>query len=171
MNKRSQFIVDNEIETNFMSGQENELQDLLSRLDFISNLKEGEIIYVNGLSKTKCNWRTSLYRTFMNVGGLWTTESKQITLKFFKETLDEAFKSIAGYIQKESLYQRSIVSMIMNGIIESRVGISNYKETCQKHGDDIFVSQLNSLDKILNVKLDNLRKRLEIIENNCNVQS
>ena len=61
---------DEELETNFTSGKEKELEDLLSKLDFISNIQEDEIIYVNSLSKAGHSWSTSMHRTLVNCGGL-----------------------------------------------------------------------------------------------------
>jgi len=147
--------------TDFMHGREKELLELVSKLDFIANLKEDEVMYVNGLSKSEHCWGTSLYRSICNLGGLWTTESKKITLDFFKETIDLAFKTINDYMKKNTGYPQAIVEMIIKGVAESKKGIANYRETCKKRRGDIFVSEIDGFLKILDVNLDNLQAKLE----------
>ena len=144
-----------------MHGREKELLELVSKLDFIANLKEDEVMYVNGLSKSNYSWGTSLYRSISNFGGLWTTESKKITLDFFKETIDLAFKTINDYMKKKANYPRAIISMIVKGVTESKTGIANYRETCRKRREDIFVSELDGFLKILDVSLENLQAKLK----------
>jgi hypothetical protein len=162
MNSRKKKMIDDEITcTDFMHGREKELLELVSKLDFIANLKENEIMYVNGLSKSEHGWRTSLYRSIYNVGGLWTTESKKITLDFFKETIDLAFKTINEYLKKNTGYPRAIIGMIVKGMTETKEGIANYRETCKKRREDIFVSEIDGFLKILDVNLDNLQAKLK----------
>jgi len=147
--------------TDFMNGREKELLELVSKLDFIANLKEDEIMYVNSLSKSEHGWGTSFHRSICNLGGLWTTESKKITLDFFKETIDLAFKTINDYMKKNTNYPNAIVDMIVKGITDSKTGIGNYRETCKKRREDIFVSEIDGFLKILDVNLETLRAKLE----------
>jgi len=118
-------------------------------------------MYVTSLSKSEYSWGTSFHRTICNLGGLWTTESKKITLDFFKETIDLAFHTINQYMKKNSIYPQAINSMIVKGIIESKKGISNYRETCKKRKEDIFVSEIDGFLKILDVNLENLQERIK----------
>ncbi len=152
---------DEETSTDFMHGREKELLELVSKLDFIANLKEGEVMYVNGLSKSEYGWGTSLYRSIRNFGGIWTTESKKITLDFFKETIDLAFKTINDYMKKKSNYPQAIITMIVKGITDSKAGIGNYRETCKKRKEDIFVSEIDGFLKILDVNLENLQSKIK----------
>jgi len=159
--KKKKMASDDETGTDFMNGREKDLLELVSKLDFIANLKEDEIMYVTSLSKSDHNWGTSFHRTICNLGGLWTTESKKITLDFFKETIDLAFHTINQYMKKNSIYPQAINNMIVKGIIESKKGISNYRETCRKRKEDIFVSEIDGFLKILDVNLQNLQEKLK----------
>lgn len=162
MDGRKKVMLDDEMAgTDFMHGQEKELLELISKLDFIANLKEDEVMYVNGLSKSNYYWGTSLYRSIRNLGGLWTVESKKITLDFFKETVDLAFKTINDYMKKKANYSQPIISMIVKGVTESKTGIANYRETCKKRREDIFVSELDGFLKILDVNLEILQAKLK----------
>ena len=162
MDSRKKKMSDDETTvTDFMHGQEKELLELVSKLDFIANLKEDEVMYVNNLSKSQYGWGTSLHRSICNFGGLWTTESKKITLDFFKETIDLSFKTINDYMNKNSTYPQAIVEMIVKGIIESKTGIRSYRETCKKRREDIFVSEIDGFIKILDVNIENLQIKLE----------
>nr|QBK85685.1 MAG: uncharacterized protein LCMAC101_02800 [Marseillevirus LCMAC101] len=147
--------------TDFMNGQEKDLLELVSKLDFIANLKLDEVMYVNSLSKSEYGWGTSLHRSICNLGGFWTTESKKITLDFFKGTIDLAFKTINDYMKKNTNYPNAIVDMIVKGITESKKGIANYRETCKKRKEDIFVSEIDGFLKILDVNLENLQVKLK----------
>ncbi len=147
--------------TDFMHGREKDLLELVSKLDFIANLKEDEVMYVNGLSKSEYGWGTSLHRSICNFGGLWTTESKKITLDFFKETIDLSFKTINDYMKKNTGYPQAIIEMIVKGITDSKAGIGNYRETCKKRREDIFVSEIDGFLKILDVNLENLQAKLK----------
>ena len=159
--KKKKMSSDEETGTDFMSGREKELLELVSKLDFIANLKEDEIMYVNSLSKSEYGWGASFYRSICNFGGLWTTESKKHTLDFFKKTIDLSFQTINQYMKKTSNYPQSIVGMIVKGITDSKRGIANYRETCKKRKEDIFVSEIDGFLKILDVNLENLQKRIE----------
>ena len=167
MDNRKKKMSDDETTcTDFMNGREKELLELVSKLDFIANLKLDEVMYVNSLSKSDYGWGTSLHRSICNLGGLWTTESKKVTLDFFKETVDLEFKTIDNYMKKNSNYPRAIVEMIVKGITDSKAGISNYRETCKKRREDIFVSEIYGFLKILDVNLENLQVKLKKRKNN-----
>jgi hypothetical protein len=159
--KKKKMASDDESGTDFMNGREKELLELVSKLDFIANLKEDEVMYVNGLSKSEYGWGTAFHRTICNLGGLWTTESKKITLDFFKETVDLAFQTINQYMKKNTSYPQAIVEMIVKGITDSKKGVSNYRETCRKRNEDIFVSEIDGFLKILDVNLQNLQERIK----------
>lgn len=159
--KKKRMASDDETGTDFMNGREKELLELVSKLDFIANLKEDEVMYVNGLSKSEYGWGTALHRTICNLGGLWATESKKITLDFFKETIDLSFQTINQYMKKNTSYPRAINCMIIKGITDSKKGISNYRETCRKRSEDIFVSEIDGFLKLLDVNLQNLQEKLK----------
>jgi len=147
---------DDETGTDFVNGREKDLLDLVRKLDFIANLKEDEVIYVNSLSKSECGWEATLYRSIYNFGGFRTAESKKTTLNFFKETIDNAFKAINYYNMKNANYPKAIVEMLVKSITESKMGITNYRETCKKRREDIFVSEIDGFLKILDINLKNL---------------
>ncbi len=155
--------------TDFMHGREKDLLELVSKLDFIANLKEDEVMYVNNLSKCGYGWGTSLHRSICNFGGLWTTESKKITLDFFKETIDLSFKTINDYMKKNSTYPQAIIEMIIKGITDSKTGIRNYRETCRKRREDIFVSEIDGFIKILDVNIEDLQAQLKRRKNHPNL--
>ena len=61
-------------------GGERSVQDIVSKLKFISKIKEGELVDVHSLTVMEAGVPTSIYRTFFT-----RSESRKITLDFLRD--------------------------------------------------------------------------------------
>ena len=127
-------------------GSERSVQDIVSKLKFISKIKEGELVDVHTLTIIESGVVTSLYRTFIT-----RSESRRITLDFFHRIIGSAFDMIALYLEEKGDFGRQIGIMILNSLKESKDGIISHGKTYRK--DRMYKSEIETLILTLDTKL------------------
>ena len=141
-------------------GGERSFEEVVSRLVFIGKIKHDEVVDVKSLSLMKIGWGTTLYRTAANI--IWQcNETKERTYEFFRDTINNAYDLGAYYAQdtKNEIHQK-LLDMIIVGMEQSLIGISNTKRTYKKY--TMFCGKLITLMKTVRIKMDELKKFLII---------
>ena len=96
--------------------------EVISRLKFISNLRNGDKIDTQGVRVQPNDWTTPIFRF------VWG-ESKQTTLKFLKGIMDDAFALEEFYNRSKYSHEILMSDIIRNDIAASMEGIKNLKLT------------------------------------------
>lgn len=128
-------------------GGHNSVQDVISKLRFISMLKPGERIDVTSLSIQADTWIMRLYRTTIARG-----ESRNTTLDFIRNTLNRAFDLIAIYKKTNDPFNSKISQMIISSMNAAKGGILSLIETYKD--DRMFVSRVETLISTFDAKIE-----------------
>lgn len=135
-----------------LDGREKSVQDIVSKLKFISKIAVGEIVDVASLTLMDRNWKTSAYRTILARG-----ESREGTFELFSETACLAFEMAAEYLSDKTAFFYNIGVMIIDAIQEAKQGILNHSKT---YADDkMFVARSETLIKTIEAKIKDFSER------------
>lgn len=135
-----------------LDGREKSVQDVVSKLKFISKITIGEIVDVGTLTLMDNTWKTSAYRTILARG-----ESREKTFELFAETTSIAFEMATEYLSDSTPFLYNIGLMIMDAIQESKQGILNHSKT---YGEDkMFVARSETLIKTIEAKIKDYSER------------
>lgn len=143
-----------------IDGSERSVQDIVSKLKFISKIKEDEVVDVTSLSLAEKGWATSAYRTYRAIIAR-DNESRDDTLEFFRQVTEKAFDLAGKYLTSNDVFYQEIGTMIINALQESKVGISNHAKTYKK--DRMHVSKIETFITTLDTKSADLRRRVAIM--------
>lgn len=138
-----------------IDGSEHSVQSTISKLKFISKIKEGEKIDVSTLTLCDSSWLSSLYRTLLRRG-----ESREATLIFIRGVIGEAFDLAYIYLCKEERFYRDIGKTIIISLQESKSGL--LKLTNSYSDDRMFVSKIEALISTLDTKIKDLERQVTI---------
>lgn len=130
-----------------VDSSENIVQDVISKLTFISKIKEGEVVDVSSMSLMNRNSiSTKTYRTVVRLG----SESRDVTYNFFETTINSAFDLMWRYFDKDDEFCRDIAKLIMDTLQECKVGIQEHAKT---YSDDrMHISKIETLLKTIDTK-------------------
>lgn len=132
---------------------EQAVRDVLSKLSFISKIKEGEIVDVESLSLMGKCISTGVYRTLIRMG----TESRETTLKFFVSTVDEAFELVEYHLAQKGEYEHDMARMIMRSLKECKLGLKEHTKTYEH--DRMHTSKVETLLKTIDTKTNDILRR------------
>lgn len=142
------------MKTFVIDGGQHSVQDVISKLKFISTLKPGEKIDVASLSVQPDTFAGRLYRTILARG-----ESRSATLEFIRQTLGEAFDLVSAYVVREDSFNRKIGQMIIAALSATKTGIMGIAETYKD--DRMFVSRVETLVGTLEAKIADMSRPAE----------
>ncbi len=148
---------DPDVIRSFLKEDDSKVQEIISKMRFIGNLKPNQIMDVNTLSLSDSNWQTSLYRTMINLPGI--RESRDITYNFINTSINEAIYQASKYISSSDNFHIRTGLMVLASIDEAKNGIRNLTETYRN--DTHYVSKINTLLETLENKLETLRGERE----------
>lgn len=149
-------------------------QDILSKLIFISKIREGDMIHVSSLTITETDIFTRFSRTVEN----WynktfsgtPVENRHHTLRFFYETIYKGFTLAEEYIKKEENFYKKIGETILDAIHNSRKGLINSKKTYEDKKDIWFTSNIEALLITMDTKVAQMSdKERDNLDNSENV--
>jgi hypothetical protein len=132
----------------FADGGQHSVQDVLSKLKFISTIKPGEKIDVASLSVQPNTLMARLYRSVLARG-----ESRVATLEFIQQTLDRAFAFVINYEDDEgpAAPTSTLRRMLLEAISGSKAGIMSLAQTYKD--DRMYVSRVETLVQTLDLHL------------------
>lgn len=136
------------------TGNEHVVNDVISKLKFISKTKPGEKLNVKELFVRDNNeiWQRFL-RTMRN-SILWEDgESKESTLAFTSSVTDEALNLICFYRRNaKNTFDNNIADMLTKNLEEALNGMESLLDTYKD--DRKFSSQIETLMNTLNLRLE-----------------
>ena len=133
-----------------IDGGERSVQDIVSKLLFISKIREGEKINISRLTLCQDNWSTKVYRTLGR-------ESRCSTLEFIREVFGEAFDLSSKYLNTDNKFYRDIGTMILTNLQKSKAGLTNLTKTYAE--DRMFISKIETLTSTLETKYDDILRQ------------
>jgi|WetSurMetagenome_2_1015567.scaffolds.fasta_scaffold291289_1 hypothetical protein len=143
--------MDENILRNFaIDGSDLNVQDIVSKLRFISKLKPCEKLNVATLTITGGRW-FDLHR-FRN-----ESESRDKTLEFIKKVVDDALEITSRCFINRSKFAHYIGRMILESLQESKDGIHSLEKTYEV--DRMFVSRIEAFERIMNAKIDGINEQ------------
>ena len=115
----------------------NNNEDVIPKLKFISKLNKGDKINVKNLYIQQNNFMDKINRTFFNI------DDRTNTLMFVSNTLKKGFELFLQHIDSTSPFDVILCQNIVNDLKNSKNGMLNLKET---YSDDImFVCKIDAL--------------------------
>jgi len=139
-----------------IDGSERSVQDVMSKLLFISKIQEGQIMNVYNHTLFEASWYTSIVRTIFT-----RDETRGKTLEFFRRTLQDAFNILETCIEDRSksneLFDPMIVKLI-HSIEESMKGIGNHGKTYST--DTMHISMVEALLHTMIMKLTFIKNKV-----------
>lgn len=120
------------------SDSEHTVSDIVSKLLFISKIKEGDVLSVDSLQLMQPGFYTSLYRTIFSA-----SENRESAFEFFKRIIDDALKLVIKYKKKQNPSADEISKQIIESIEKSIIGIKNHGATYKT--DIMYLSKIESM--------------------------
>lgn len=138
-----------------------EVQDVVSKLKFLSKLQPGEKLQVNGLSVVENSWFGKIYRHLTSKGktAKEILESREISLTFISELCESALKLALSVVDKDGTCQQEIWHMTISNLKEFQPGIKNLMVSYET--DRLFVAKVDTFISILNAKIKELEELRE----------
>ena len=119
------------------------LQDTVSKLKFISKIGPNQVIHHKTLSLMDVGLFTSACRTISNAL-LGQDNTKEKTLTFFRETLNNAYKLCKQYLgHTNDLLRDEVVDLLTDNMRKTITGIENTEITYKEN--TIYVGKLQAL--------------------------
>lgn len=122
------------------------LQEVISKLKFISKIKPNEKVYVSSLTVYEDTLSLKFHRTIFA-----RTESRTATLDFFRSTIEDAI-DIIGRLSENDEFTVKIKNMMINELKDCQTGMKNTKVT---YSDDrIICARIDTLIETVNARLN-----------------
>jgi len=139
------------------------VQDILSKLRFLSKIERHEKLDVSSLSLITDTWYNNLYRfakwaaatVAESQGFSWCNiESRKASLEFIYQTTEEALNLARELFTKDAsaTLNYSLGSMIIATLRELDTGIQGLKKTYES--DRMFISRIEAFQEILNAQIN-----------------
>jgi hypothetical protein len=138
------------------------IHNIISNLNFISNIRVGEKINVKDLFvRDNDSIVQRVLRTIRNMGTFLSSsevvESKEATLMFITETLNSAITIISIYKSASEDYKRNIANILIQSLDASKKGIRNVIQTY--NSDRKFIAEASAVIKTLEARIDSMRRK------------
>ena len=134
-------------------GSEQLVQEIISKLKFISKIVDGKKTNVKEHTLSTDNMMTKMYRTFWLQG----SESRDKTLNFIKITYNKAFELISKYLSAKEQFYRDIGLKIIEALNETKIGLDELQKVYKN--DDMFISKVITLADTLHLKLKEIERQ------------
>lgn len=146
----------------FTLSGDSKVQEVIGRLKFLSKIRHGEKINSRDLFvRDNDSVVQRFLRTFRNVttylSASENVESKESTLAFIQNTINEAITLIAVYRRDSDDFKQSIANIIVNNLESSKVGIRNLIATYQC--DRKFISEAEAVIQTLEARITSMKKK------------
>ncbi len=136
-----------------LTGNDRPIEEIITKLKFISKIKPNEKINVRSLFvRDNNNTYQRVLRTFALVG-----ESKDETLTFIKSVINEAVDLIYVYkADSEDVFKQDIAILLVSNLESSKTGMKSLMETYAS--DTLFVSKIEAVISTLDARIHSLSK-------------
>lgn len=151
-----------DLENFVIDGVELNVYDTISKLSFLSKIRENEKVNVSSLftvSDTRFN------NVVRNLKSIFTfNESRGTTLNFIKGCTEDALKIAERcFAERGSTLHRRIGVIVLTSLkeIKSGHGIKSLMQTYKS--DNMFISELETFQKILQAKIADIEVQMELL--------
>lgn len=136
------------------------VQNVIGRLKFISKIQDGEKINIKDLFvRDNDSVFQRLLRSIKNystyISGSDIVESKEATLEFIQEAVNDAITLISLYREGNITFNTQIADIIVKNLEEAKGGIHNSIRTYRY--DRRFISHAEAVMQTLEARIKNLR--------------
>ena len=128
-----------------ISGKEESLENIISKLKFISKIREGEKVDVKTLTIVDPDIPSRAHRTFIS------RESRVETYSFIKTVIDRGIGMLYYYLDTKETFHSEMVRLLVVNLKDSKKGITNLTITYEK--DRKFVSDIETLMETMDAKI------------------
>lgn len=126
--------------------------EVITRLKFISLIKQGEKIDTHALTATPATKMNAMWRWWNQ------QESREVTLTFFTTTVNRAFEIITLSLYSEKSTDKKLCKIIVEDLIKCPIGMINTQMTYMNlYNDRIFWCDVQTLIQCVELKLKELR--------------
>lgn len=150
-----------------MNGEKRTLdvQDTISKLRFLSKVKKGERLQVEGLSVVENTWYAKLIRAWNTMGEVKETgevkESRRKTLAFIRDLYDTGLKLAKSIVAETSSYYSELWNMLIKSLKDAQPGISNLMNSYES--DRLYIAEVETFVDVLNAKINDLETERKVI--------
>jgi len=144
----------------FSLSGDSKLQEIIFRLKFISKIRKGEKLNVKGyFIRDNDSMYQRAIRSIRNYS-MWLTnseivESKEATLAFIQETINEAITLIVLYRSENEEFSHGIANILVTNLEASKAGIRNSISTYRN--DRKFISEAEAVIQTLEMRIKNMQ--------------
>jgi hypothetical protein len=143
------------LKTFISDGSDRVVQDCISKLKFISRIRENEILNTKTLTLQEWDLTVSAYRTFVD-----RKQSRETSLEFYRTVIKEAFTLCISYLDDgtDPFLHHTAVTILdcLDGVSS---GLSNHAKTYS--GDTKHVADVETLIQTTEDKVRDIRKIIE----------
>jgi hypothetical protein len=130
------------------------VQDVVSKIVFLSKIKPGEKIDTKNLSVWEDSVITQFYRTFI------TRESRDVTLDFYTSIVNQGFELAELCLSHDDEINQDNGRLIVSKIHLVRDGLASLAET---YADDrMCISKIETISVMFENKLEQLERKYDI---------
>lgn len=138
------------------------VQEVIGHLKFMSKIKQGEKIDTRNLFvRDNDSMIQRFFRTVKNAGAYVLSsevvESKNATLSFIQNTVNDAINLISIYRRDQNEFRQSIADIIVQNLEMSKIGIRNLIATYQY--DRKFISDAEAVIQTVEARISSLKKQ------------
>ena len=140
---------------NYISdGSDRKVQECISKLKFISRIKEGEILDTKSLTLQDRDWTVSVYRTVID-----RKQGRDTSLEFYQTVINEAFSLCISYLEHPvGHFLNGVGIKILDSLDSVIPGLQSHIKT---YTDDVnHVSKVETLVETTENKISNIRSSI-----------
>lgn len=135
-----------------------DIEDINSKLRFLSKIKKGERLRIDGLSVVENTWTAK----FLRAWDTWrdsknveeAKEGREKTLEFIRDVYDSGFKFASSIIKDTSSYSSDLWNMLIKNLKDAQPGITNLMVYYER--DTLYISKMETFMELLNAKINDL---------------
>lgn len=134
-----------------------EIQEVIGKLRFLSKIKKGERLNVEGLSVVGATWYDKLWRAWNTMGERdigQVKESREKSLEFIKELYETSLRLAKTIIEEGSSYYTDLWNMLLKSMKDAQPGILNLMSYYES--DRLYIAKAETFVDILNAKIHDL---------------
>jgi hypothetical protein len=150
-----------------MNGEKRTLdvQDIISKLRFLSKVKKGERLQVDGLAVVENTWYAKFVRAWNTMGEIKDTgeikEGRRKSLAFIKELYETGLRLAKSIINETSSYYTDLWNMLIKGLKDAQPGITNLMNYYES--DRLYIAEVETFVDVLNAKINDLVTERKLI--------
>lgn len=137
------------LENFVIDGSDRSVQDIISKLRFISKMQPGYVMDVSQLTLRKNTWSVRAQRAITSM--ISHDESRDATLEFIQSWTSKALELASRYLKSNEEFYRGLGTMILRCLKETITSLGALKETYDT--DPMFVSRVEALEQTFKAKM------------------